>query len=69
MNKPIVNTLANALHYHTLVELSQWAGPESIQDLIPNEYRLPEIPLVWLRSDSYRGIENDERINVFNLYA
>ena len=68
-NKPIVETIVNALRNHTLEELSLWVGPESIQDLIPVEYRLHDIPLLWLRSDCYRGIENDERKNVFNLYA
>lgn len=69
MNKPIVETIVSALRNHTLEELSLWIGPESIQDLIPVEYRLPDIPLLWLRSDCYRGIENDERKNVFDLYA
>lgn len=69
INKPIVETIVNALRNHTLEELSLWVGPESIQDLIPVEYRLPDIPLLWLRSDCYRGIENDERKNVFDLYA
>lgn len=69
MNKPIVDTTASVLQNHTLKELSLWVGPESIQDLIPAEYRIPDIPLLWLRSDSYRGIEDEERINVFNLYS
>lgn len=69
INKSIVDTTASVLQDHTLKELSQWVGPESIQDLIPAEYRLPDMPLLWLRSDSYRGIEDAERINVFNLYA
>ncbi|ROT12094.1 hypothetical protein EEL50_12340 [Muribaculaceae bacterium Isolate-105 (HZI)] len=69
MNKPIVDTVINALRNHTLEELSLWVGPESIQDLIPVEYRLHDIPLLWLRSDCYRGIEESERINVFNLYS
>lgn len=69
MNKPIVETIVNALRNHTLEELSLWVGPESIQDLVPIEYRVPNMPLVWLRSDSYRGIEDAERMNVFNLYS
>lgn len=69
MNKPIVDTFINALRNHTLEELSHWAGSESIQDLVPIEYRVPDMPLVWLRSDSYRGIEDTERMNVFDLYS
>ena len=69
MNKPIVDTVVNALRNHTLEELSHWVGSESIQDLIPTEYQLPDIPLLWLRPDCYRGIEDAERMNVFNLYS
>lgn len=69
INKPIIETIVNALRNHTLEELSRWVGPESIQDFIPEEYRLPDMPLLWLRSDSYRGIENDDRKDVFDLYA
>ena len=68
MNKPIVDTFINALRNHTLEELSHWVGSESLQDLIPTEYRLPDMPLLWLKSDCYRGIEETERMNVFNLY-
>lgn len=69
MNKPIVDTVINALRNHTLEELSYWVGSESLQDLIPTEYRLPDMPLLWLKSDCYRGIEETERMNVFNLYT
>lgn len=70
MNKPIVDTVVNALRNHTLEGLSHWVNSEgSLQDLIPTEYRVPDMPLVWLRSDCYRGIDETERMNVFNLYT
>lgn len=69
MNKPIVETAASALQTHSLEELSMWSRLESIQDLIPAEYRLSEIPLIWIRSDCYRGIDAEGRKEVFNLYA
>ena len=59
----------NALRNHTLEELSHWVGSESLQDHIPPEYQLPDMPLLWLKSDCYRGIEDAERMNLFNLYT
>ncbi|MDE6240042.1 MAG: hypothetical protein K2M54_08695 [Muribaculaceae bacterium] len=69
MNKPIVDTVINALRNHTLEELSHWIGAELLQDHIPPEYQLPDMLLLWLKSDCYRGIEKTERMNVFNLYT
>ena len=69
MNKPIVDTVINALRNHTLEELSHWVGSKSLQDHIPPEYQLPDMPLLWLKSDCYRGIEDAERMNLFNLYT
>ena len=69
MNKPIVDTTASVLRNNTLKELSLWVGPDSIHNLIPKEYQIADMPLLWLRSDSYRGISQEERMNVFNLYA
>ena len=69
MNKPIIDTVVHALRNHTMEELSHWIGSESLQNLVPTEYQLPDIPLLWLRPDCYRGIKDAERMNVFNLYS
>ena len=69
VNKPIIDTIVHALRNHTMEELSHWIGSESLQNLIPTEYQLTNIPLLWLRYECYRGIEDALRMNVFNLYS
>ena len=64
IDKPLVETVKSAMRAHSLSELAN----DALQSLIPEEYRVKDLPLIWLRSDIYRGISDDERKNIFNLY-
>ena len=64
IDKPLVETVKSAMRAHSLSELAN----DALQSLIPEEYRVKDLPLIWLRSDTYRGISDDERKNIFNLY-
>lgn len=64
IDKPLVETVKSAMRAHSLSELAN----DALQSLIPEEYRVKDLPLIWLRSDIYRGISEEERKNIFNLY-
>lgn len=66
MNKPLVETVSNAVTTRSLAELSL---SNDLDALIPKMYNLPNIPLLWLRSNCYRGIENSDRIELFDSLA
>lgn len=68
IDKPLVETLKSAMKDRTLVELANDPKNDALQEYIPEEYRVKGLPLVWLRSDTYRGITDEDRKGIFNLY-
>lgn len=68
IDKPLVETLKSAMKDRTLVELANDPKNDALQEYIPEEYRVKDLPLVWLRSDTYRGITDEDRKGIFNLY-
>ncbi len=68
IDNPLVETLKSALKDRTLVELANDPKNDALQEYIPEEYRVKDLPLVWLRSDTYRGITDEDRKGIFNLY-
>ena len=68
IDKPLVETVKSAMRAHSLSDLANDPKNDALQSLIPEEYRVKDLPLIWLRSDIYRGISDDERKNIFNLY-
>lgn len=68
IDKPLVETLKSAMKDRTLVELANGPKNDALQEYIPEEYRVKDLPLVWLRSDTYRGITDEDRKGIFNLY-
>lgn len=68
IDKPLVETLKSAMKDRTLAELANDPKNDALQKYIPEEYRVKDLPLVWLRSDTYRGITDEDRKGIFNLY-
>lgn len=68
IDKPLVETLKSAMKDRTLVDLANDSKNDALQEYIPEEYRVKDLPLVWLRSDTYRGITDEDRKGIFNLY-
>lgn len=66
MNQPLVETVANAIANRSLEELSL---SNDLSQFIPEKYRLPDMPLLWLRSNCYRGIQTPDRIELFDSLA
>ena len=64
IDKPLVETVKSAMRAHSLSELAN----DALQSLIPEEYRVKDLPLIWLRSDTYRGMTDEDRKGIFNLY-
>lgn len=63
INKPLVDTLKSALVSYSFEELSKL---NNSQTLIPECYHLDGMPLIWIRSDCYRGITEKDRIELFD---
>ena len=68
IDKPLVETVKSAMRAHSLSELANDPKNDALQSLIPEEYRVKGLPLIWLRSDTYRGITDEDRQEIFNLY-
>lgn len=68
IDKPLVDTIKSAMSHKSLAELADTKNNDSLQAYIPEEYRVRDMPLVWIRSNTYHGISDDERKNIFNLY-
>ena len=68
IDKPLVETVKSAMRAHSLSELANDHKNDALQSLIPEEYRVKDLPLIWLRSDTYRGITDEDRKGIFNLY-
>ena len=67
IDKPLVETIKSALSHESLEEMA-FSVNVDLQEYIPEEYRVKDIPLLWFRNDCYRGITADDRKDVFNLY-
>ena len=68
IDKPLVETVKSAMRAHSLSELANDPKNDALQSLIHEEYRVKDLPLIWLRSDTYRGITDEDRKGIFNLY-
>lgn len=68
INLPLVDTLKSAMSDRSLAELANAPDNDALQGYIPEEYRVKDIPLVWLRNDTYPGITDKDRKEIFNLY-
>lgn len=68
IDKPLIETIKSAMSARSLGELANDPKNATLQLYIPEEYRVKDLPLVWIRSDTYRGISEEERKNIFNLY-
>lgn len=68
IDKPLIETIKSAMSARSLGELANDPCNAELQTYIPEEYRIKDLPLVWIRSDTYRGISEEERKNIFNLY-
>lgn len=68
IDKPLVETVKSTMRAHSLSELANDPKNDALQSLIPEEYRVKDLPLIWLRSDTYRGITDEDRKGIFNLY-
>lgn len=68
IDKPLVETIKSAKNHKSLEELAGANENAALQAYIPEEYRVKGIPLIWIRSNVYPGIPDDERKNIFNLY-
>lgn len=68
IDKPLVETVKSAMCERSLRELANDPKNNELQLFIPEEYRIKDLPLVWLRSDTYRGISDEDRKGIFNLY-
>lgn len=67
IDKPLVETIKSAMSHQSLEELADANDNAALQAYIPEEYRVKDMPLVWIRSDVYPGIPDEERKNIFNL--
>lgn len=67
IDKPLVETIKSAMSHKSLDEIA-FSVNVDLQEYIPEEYRVKDIPLLWFRNDCYRGITADDRKDVFNLY-
>lgn len=68
IDKPFVETIKSAMSNRTLEELANEPNNEALQAYITEEYRVSGLPLIWLHSDTYRGITDEDRKGVFNIY-
>lgn len=68
IDKPLVETLKSAISHKTLEELAFDPGNAQLQAYIPEEYHVEGLPIIWLRNDCYRGISEEDRKGIFNLY-
>lgn len=67
IDKPLVETIKSAMSHKSLEEIA-FSVNVDLQEYIPEEYRVKDIPLLWFRNDCNRGITADDRKDVFNLY-
>lgn len=68
IDKPLVETIKSAMSHKSLEELANDPCNAELQTYIPEEYRIKDIPLIWIRNDCYPGIADEDRKGIFNLY-
>lgn len=67
IDKPLVEAVKTAMSHKSLEEMAFGINDE-LQGYIPEEYRIKDMPLLWFRNDTYRGITAEDRKGVFDLY-
>lgn len=67
IEKPLVEAVKTAMSHMSLEEMA-FSVNVNLQEFIPEEYRVKDIPLLWFRNDCYRGITADDRKGVFDIY-
>lgn len=67
IDKPLVETIKSAMSHKSLEEIA-FSVNVDLQEYIPEEYRVKDMPLLWFRNDCYRGTTADDRKGIFNLY-
>lgn len=67
IDKPLVEAVKTAMSHKSLEETA-FSVNVDLQEYIPEEYRVKDIPLLWFRNDCYRGITAEDRKGIFNLY-
>lgn len=67
IDKPLVEAVKSAMGHMSLEELA-FSVNVDLQEYIPEEYRVKDMPLLWFRNDCYRGITAEDRKGVFDLY-
>lgn len=68
IDKPLVETIKSAMSHQSLAELADDPKNAELQEYIPEEYRIKDLPLIWIRNDCYPVIADEDRKDVFNLY-
>ena len=66
IDKPLVETIKSAMSHKSLEEIA-FSVNVDLQEYIPEEYRVKDMPLLWFRNDCYRGTTADDRKGIFNL--
>lgn len=66
MNKPIIDTVVDAVRKQSLRELSTTS---QLEDIIPSKYQLPGEPLPKVYNNIYPEILDRERIEMFDSYS
>lgn len=67
IDKPLVEAVKTAMNHMSLEEMA-FSVNADLQEFIPKEFRVKDIPLLWFRNDCYRGITATDRKGVFDLY-
>lgn len=67
IDKPLVETIKSAMSHKSLEEIA-FSVNVDLQEYIPEEYRIKDIPLIWIRNDCYRGIADEDRKSIFDQY-
>lgn len=68
LDKPLVETIKSAMSHRSLAELADDPKNAELQEYIPEEYRIKDHPLIWIRNDCYRGITDEDRKSIFDQY-
>lgn len=68
IDKPLVETIKSAISHKSLAEFANNPNNAELQAYIPEEYRIKDIPLIWIRNDCYPGIADEDRKGIFNIY-
>lgn len=67
IDKPLVEAVKTAMS-HMSLEGMAFSVNVDLQEYIPEKYRVKDIPLLWFRNDCIRGIQEEERKRIFDLW-